>query len=418
MKMMEFQAIIMAAGTGSRMREITSAHPKCLLPIGNIPLILCSLNVLKRTGFSEVIVLIRENEKAKIQNAIEGKLDIKLDIVTIPKNEDWGTADSLRHIKDKIKRDVLVISCDIVTDINIQNILMLHRSQGSSLTVLLVPFPKALREIDMPGSKKKCKFERDIIGIDSSGRLTFLNSEADFEEGVPLKLSTLKQNPLVTVYSNLMDVHLYVIKKDLISFIVNNEHLSTLKGEFLPAAVKKQFTVKKEQKTEPVDASLGSSILNKDWIDLKQLALDMSSWKDPSIYLKPAIEEELKCFAYVEKEFFCSRVNNLVAYIDINRKISKHFYVVTGMQTKLHQYQKSQVDADSIIGDNCELQAKSMVKQSVIGNNCKLNEKAKISNSVVMDNVQFGKDCIIQGSIICSNVKIEDGCSLKNCIVG
>ena len=28
---------------------------------------------------------------------------IKLDMVGIPDNEDWGTAESLRHIKDKIK---------------------------------------------------------------------------------------------------------------------------------------------------------------------------------------------------------------------------------------------------------------------------------------------------------------------------
>lgn len=32
-----------------------------------------------------------------------GEIKLELDIVTIPNDEDWGTAESLRHIRDKIK---------------------------------------------------------------------------------------------------------------------------------------------------------------------------------------------------------------------------------------------------------------------------------------------------------------------------
>lgn len=416
---MEFQAVIMAAGTGSRMREITSGIPKCLLPVGNVPLIMGSLNILKRAGFSDAIVLVRENEKAKIQNAIESKTDLKLDIVAIPKNEDWGTADSLRFIKDKIKSHIIILSCDLVSDFNLQNMINSHRCQGSSLTVLLVPFPKSLREADMPGYKKKCKFERDIIGLDPCGKLIFINSEADFEENVPLKLNILKENPKIKVHSNLMDAHLYIIKKDLVSFIVNNEHISTLKGEFLPAAVKKQFSHKKpNSKIESCDATLGRAIFNQDWIDLKKLSFEFSSSKSSTSYLKPIVDHEFVCFSYIDKDCFCSRINTLVAYADINKKISKHLPILAGEHTKSHQYQKSQVDMESAVGENCELLLKSSLKQSTIGVNCKLDEKAKLTNCIVMDNVIFGKECTIQGSIICSNVTIEDGCSLKNCIVG
>ncbi|KAG8189600.1 hypothetical protein JTE90_018956 [Oedothorax gibbosus] len=417
-KRMEFQAVIMAAGTGSRMREITSGIPKCLLPVGNIPLIMGSLNILKRAGFSEAIVLVRENEKIKIQNAIENKTDLKLDIVAIPKNEDWGTADSLRFIKDKIKTHVIILSCDLVSDFNLQNMINTHRSQGSSLTVLLVPFPKSLREADMPGYKKKCKFERDIIGLDPNGKLIFINSEADFEENVPLKMNVLVENPHIKVHSNLMDAHVYIVKQDLVSFVVNNEHISALKGEFLPAAVKKQFSTRKQNnKNESCDVTLGAT-LNQDWIDLKKLSFEFSSSKLAASYLKPIVDNEFVCFSYIDKECFCSRINTLVAYADINKKISKNLPILAGEQVKSHLYQKSQVDAESAVGENCELLLKSSLKQSAIGAYCKLNERTKLTNCIVMDNVTFGKECTIQGSIICSNVTIEDGCSLKNCIVG
>lgn len=47
----EFQAIIMAAGKGSRMTELTARRPKCLLPIGNLPMLWYPMNLLERSNF-------------------------------------------------------------------------------------------------------------------------------------------------------------------------------------------------------------------------------------------------------------------------------------------------------------------------------------------------------------------------------
>lgn len=48
---MEFQAVVMAAGGGSRMTDLTSSVPKPLLPVGNRPLLWYPLNLLERAGF-------------------------------------------------------------------------------------------------------------------------------------------------------------------------------------------------------------------------------------------------------------------------------------------------------------------------------------------------------------------------------
>ena len=48
---LEYQAVILAGGRGTRMTEITSSKAKCLLPIGNYPMIWYPLNMLKRIGF-------------------------------------------------------------------------------------------------------------------------------------------------------------------------------------------------------------------------------------------------------------------------------------------------------------------------------------------------------------------------------
>ena len=49
--MAEFQAVIMAAGTGSRMFPLTEKIPKALLPVGNLPVIWYPINLLDKAGF-------------------------------------------------------------------------------------------------------------------------------------------------------------------------------------------------------------------------------------------------------------------------------------------------------------------------------------------------------------------------------
>ena len=51
----EFQAVVFAAGRGSRFAEVCSQRPKCLLPIGNLPMIWYPLNMLHKIGFTGMI---------------------------------------------------------------------------------------------------------------------------------------------------------------------------------------------------------------------------------------------------------------------------------------------------------------------------------------------------------------------------
>lgn len=51
----EFQAVILAAGKGSRMPELTASKPKCLLPVGSKPLIWYPLLKLQQSGFNGIL---------------------------------------------------------------------------------------------------------------------------------------------------------------------------------------------------------------------------------------------------------------------------------------------------------------------------------------------------------------------------
>ncbi|MED6276365.1 Eukaryotic translation initiation factor 2B, subunit 3 gamma, 58kDa, partial [Characodon lateralis] len=102
---MELQAVLMAAGGGSRMTDLTYNTPKPMLPVGNKPLMWYPLNLLERVGFEEVIVITTKDVQKMMSTDPKMKRDIKMkiEVVCVPEDGDMGTADALRHIQQKIK---------------------------------------------------------------------------------------------------------------------------------------------------------------------------------------------------------------------------------------------------------------------------------------------------------------------------
>ena len=47
----EFQAVVFAGGRGTRCPDIIGDRPKCLLPIGPVPLLWYPLHTLEKHGF-------------------------------------------------------------------------------------------------------------------------------------------------------------------------------------------------------------------------------------------------------------------------------------------------------------------------------------------------------------------------------
>lgn len=175
----EFQAVVFAAGKGSRMPEITSGIPKCLLPVGGKPMVWYPLQMLEHAGFqgmlnhfvssyiliitqyfhliTEVIVIITETQKVEVQTTLDKTdLNIKIDYFCISSNEDLGTADSLRLLGDKIVFDVVCVSCDLITDVDLSQAFNVFRKHNASVVSMFFN-PQSNDGIVVPGPKAKHK---------------------------------------------------------------------------------------------------------------------------------------------------------------------------------------------------------------------------------------------------------------------
>ncbi len=225
----EFQAVVLAAGTGSRFTDLTSHKAKCLLPIGNLPMLWYPLNLLHKIGFQEAVVVVHESARAEvaaIPKRYGGLEGLKLDLVCLSEDDEHlGTADALRLVSDRLKSSrVMVLSSDLITDLPIHNLADVHRVHGAAVTALFARAGLDYKSIPVPGPKSKPKKERDLVGLDpGSNRLCFLASAADIDENVTLRRSLLQEHPHINIQTNLLDAHFYILEKWVVDFVVSNK---------------------------------------------------------------------------------------------------------------------------------------------------------------------------------------------------
>ncbi|KAH8300707.1 hypothetical protein KR018_011818 [Drosophila ironensis] len=444
----EFQAVVLAAGRGTRLPEVLGDAPKCLLPVGPYPLLWYPLNLLQQHNFSEVIVVVLEQEKLEIQSAMENTpLKLKLDYASIPSDSDFGTADSLRYIFDKIKSDFLVLSCDLVSNVSLYPLINKFREHDASLSLLL--FPSGFEsDVVMPGPKTKHKPERDIIGIHAdTQRLAFVSAASDCEDTLNIQRHLLKNRGRLDVYSRLVDAHVYVLKKWVIDYLHRKENISTFKGEFLPHLIKKQHAKRPPKAVQDTTSEVGVITKNEDNVlhvrleflgcthnlnpfDYLQYVphtildqkITQTSLFNQSLSHGPYHGDVVRCYAIqAPKEAIGVRVNNTLSFLAINRKLAGIWSELCGDSHPLISpgaLVKSTQTKEIIAADNAKLSEKTSLNFSVFGPNCVINPKNIVSNSLIMSSAVVEEGCNIDNCIIGHRAVVKTGSVLKNCIIG
>ena len=131
------KAVVLSAGYGTRLGELTRDMPKALLPVGGRPLVERVLSNLARCGFDEVAVNLHYRPELIRERLGDGSaLGVRIEYSHEP--ELLGTAGTLASLRDFLAGDAFLVHYgDILTDEDLGALAAEHRRRGALLTLLV-----------------------------------------------------------------------------------------------------------------------------------------------------------------------------------------------------------------------------------------------------------------------------------------
>ena len=126
----------MAGGEGTRLRPLTLNQPKPMIPLVNRPMMEHVVRLLRDHGFDEVVVTV-----AFLADAIRAYFgdgsEFGVRMVYAAEQDPLGTAGSVRNAMDELDEPFLVISGDVLTDVDLSAVVAFHRERGALATLAL-----------------------------------------------------------------------------------------------------------------------------------------------------------------------------------------------------------------------------------------------------------------------------------------
>jgi mannose-1-phosphate guanylyltransferase len=154
------KAVLLVGGAGTRMRPLTYVIPKCLLPVGGKPLLERTLTYLGGHGIAEFVLCVSYLKKQIIDTFGDGKaLGIKIEYAQ--SETPLGTAGQLRTAAPYVNDTFVAMNGDIITNLNIGNLVQTHKKSGGVATIALKEFGVRIPygHVVVDGSGKVTAFE-------------------------------------------------------------------------------------------------------------------------------------------------------------------------------------------------------------------------------------------------------------------
>ena len=154
------KAFLLAAGLGTRLKPLTDATPKCLVPIGGRPLLYWWLASCERLGVREV--LVNTHHHADQVRAFARSLTVNVSVTLSHEETLLGSAGTIAANRDFAGAgDFWIFYADTLIGADLRPLAGLHRARRADLTLGLFrsPDPKSGGVVELAGDGRVVSFE-------------------------------------------------------------------------------------------------------------------------------------------------------------------------------------------------------------------------------------------------------------------
>jgi mannose-1-phosphate guanylyltransferase/phosphomannomutase len=352
----------MAGGEGTRLRPLTSNQPKPMMPLANRPMMEHIVRLLRDHGFEDIVVTV-----AFLANAIRTYFgdgsEFGVRMVYATEESPLGTAGSVRNAMDELDDRFLVISGDVLTDLDLSAAVRFHEERGALATI-------ALKAMENP-------LEFGIVITNPDGSIERF-----------LEKPTWGQ-----VFSDTINTGVYVCEPEIFDFIAGGSQVDFSADVFpqLLADGKPLFGYVAEGYWEDVGTLEAYVKAHQDVLDGK-VEVDVAGFRlEDGVWLGEGVEIDPN--ARIEGPCLIGDYTRVEAGAELREYTVLGSNVRVGADAFLHR---------SVVHDNVYLGPAVRLRGSVIGRSSDLRQGARTEEGVVL-----GDECLVgEHAVINPGVKI------------
>ncbi|MEB3285734.1 MAG: NDP-sugar synthase [Candidatus Sericytochromatia bacterium] len=327
------KAVIIAGGSGTRLRPLTYNTPKPMMPLFEKPFLQHQLEWLRRQGITSVIINLHYLSDA-IANYFGDGSSLGMEIVYSLEENPMGTAGAVKLAAEHFDGDpMVVINGDILTDVDLKQLLSVHHSKQAQATLMM------LRVTD-PTSY-------GLVFTETDGRIIRFLEKPSWDEA--------------TV--DTVNAGIYVLSPEIFDYVPEREAFSFERGLF-PLLLK-------------LDARVYGVTTGAYWIDIGSPGKYLQAHSD---ILMGRVEVELPATKHGQGVWLAPGVE-----IDPSAEIRGPAYI--GSRSRIRK--RASVREFSVIGDDVTVDDRAIIERALVGAKSTIGEDAVIHQCIV------GQRCVI-----------------------
>jgi NDP-sugar pyrophosphorylase family protein len=130
-------AVVLAAGRGSRLKEITATRSKAMAPIAGKPMIAWVMELLRAVGIIDFVIVAAPHDE-ELRSYVGGDSTVKVLTQELPR----GSGDALNVCKGHLSSDFLVCACDsLIPESDIRGLLAAHSNTKACISIGVMEVP-------------------------------------------------------------------------------------------------------------------------------------------------------------------------------------------------------------------------------------------------------------------------------------
>lgn len=351
------KAVIMAGGEGKRLRPLTCDRPKPMVYVANRPIMEHITNLLKKHNILDIAVTLQYMPES-IRSYFESgeKFGVKFDYYI--EEDALGTAGSVKNAQDFLDETFIVISGDVLTDIDITKALEFHKKKGSIATMVL-------KSVEIP-------LEYGVVVTNDDGRIKKFLEKPNWRE----------------VFSDTVNTGIYILEPAILDYIDKNSFLDFGKDIFPKLLLE--------------NVPLYGYITNDYWCDIGDLTSYRNAHKDildKKVHID-ILGKEIAPDVWVGKN------------VEINENSTIKSPCIIGNNVKINS--GVTIDKYTVLGDYNFIGKHSTIKQSIIWNSTILGSNVSLRGCVLSNNIRLNNNvCVYEGSVIGNSCEILEYAIIK-----